>query len=53
MNKYNDFTKFGLSLSIQNCLKKSNYVKPTPIQADAIPPLMEGKDLLGIAQTGS
>ena len=29
------------------------YVKPTPIQAQAIPPLMQGRDLVGIAQTGT
>ena len=34
-------------------LAKEGYTTPTPIQMLAIPPLLEGKDLLGIAQTGT
>nr|WP_255609357.1 DEAD/DEAH box helicase [Methylosinus sp. Sm6] len=34
-------------------LAQEGYVAPTPIQAQAIPPLMQGRDLLGIAQTGT
>ena len=34
-------------------LAAKGYTKPTPIQAQAIPPLLEGRDLLGIAQTGT
>ncbi len=38
---------------IQNALQTLGYTKPTPIQAQAIPLLLEGKDLLGCAQTGT
>ena len=38
---------------ILDALKKEGYEKPTPIQQKAIPHLLEGKDLLGTAQTGT
>ena len=38
---------------ILNALKKEEYVTPTPIQEQAIPPLLERRDLLGCAQTGT
>ncbi len=47
------FTDLGLSAPILKALTQEGYDTPTPIQAKAIPPLMEGKDLLGIAQTGT
>jgi len=34
-------------------VSERNFVHPTPIQAQSIPPLLQGRDLLGIAQTGS
>uniref|UniRef100_A0A7N8XNA3 Probable ATP-dependent RNA helicase DDX46 n=1 Tax=Mastacembelus armatus TaxID=205130 RepID=A0A7N8XNA3_9TELE len=43
----------GVSMKILNALKKHNYEKPTPIQAQAIPAIMSGRDLIGIAKTGS
>uniref|UniRef100_A0A3Q2YXD4 RNA helicase n=1 Tax=Hippocampus comes TaxID=109280 RepID=A0A3Q2YXD4_HIPCM len=43
----------GVSMKILNALKKSSYEKPTPIQAQAIPAIMSGRDLIGIAKTGS
>lgn len=39
--------------SIQEAITKKGYKTPTPIQAKAIPHLLKGKDLLGIAQTGT
>ncbi len=42
-----------LSAGIRKALAFEGYVKPTPIQAKAIPALLRGKDLLGIAQTGT
>lgn len=42
----------GLSRKIMDVLKKSNYLKPTPIQAQAIPAIMSGRDVIGIAKTG-
>ncbi|HET7447424.1 MAG TPA: DEAD/DEAH box helicase [Methyloceanibacter sp.] len=47
------FDGLGLAEPLQLALKAENYLKPTPIQAQAIPLLNEGKDLLGIAQTGT
>ena len=38
---------------IQRALGEQQYVKPTPIQRKAIPPVLAGRDLLGAAQTGT
>ncbi|RXN15958.1 putative ATP-dependent RNA helicase DDX46 [Labeo rohita] len=43
----------GISMKVLNALKKHNYEKPTPIQTQAIPAIMSGRDLIGIAKTGS
>uniref|UniRef100_A0A8D8S989 Probable ATP-dependent RNA helicase DDX46 n=1 Tax=Cacopsylla melanoneura TaxID=428564 RepID=A0A8D8S989_9HEMI len=43
----------GVSKKILDALKKQNYEKPTPIQAQAIPAIMSGRNLIGIAKTGS
>uniref|UniRef100_A0A8C8DK17 Probable ATP-dependent RNA helicase DDX46 n=1 Tax=Oryzias sinensis TaxID=183150 RepID=A0A8C8DK17_9TELE len=43
----------GVSMKILAALKKQGYDKPTPIQAQAIPAIMSGRDLIGIAKTGS
>ncbi len=47
------FSKLGLADSIQRALHTRNHVIPTPIQARAIPELLAGRDVLGIAQTGT
>lgn len=47
------FQDLGLTESLLRALKQEGYENPTPIQAQAIPPLLEGHDLLGIAQTGT
>ena len=47
------FTDLGLSQPLLKALAQEGYDTPTPIQAQAIPALLEGKDLLGIAQTGT
>lgn len=47
------FTDLPLIAPIQFALKEVGYETPTPIQAKSIPLLLEGKDLLGIAQTGT
>ncbi len=47
------FDCLGLAEPLQLALRAENYLKPTPIQAQAIPLLTEGRDLLGIAQTGT
>lgn len=48
-----DFSQLKLIPTIVENLKSKGYVAPTPIQVEAIPPVVEGKDLLGIAQTGT
>src|SRR6476469_6528420 len=47
------FKDLGLSAPILAALAAKNYDTPTPIQAQSIPTLLEGRDLLGIAQTGT
>jgi ATP-dependent RNA helicase RhlE len=47
------FADLGLAENVLRALTAEGYVTPTPIQAQAIPPLLEGRDLLGIAQTGT
>ena len=48
-----DFTSLGLGANTLKALHEAGYKNPTPIQAQAITPIMEGRDLLGIAQTGT
>ncbi len=47
------FSELGLAAPLLKALAEENYVTPTPIQAQAIPHVMAGRDLLGIAQTGT
>ncbi|MBL8774041.1 MAG: DEAD/DEAH box helicase [Phenylobacterium sp.] len=47
------FTDLGLAKPLLKALADEGYVNPTPIQAQAIPGVMDGKDILGIAQTGT
>lgn len=47
------FKDLGLSAALLENLSSAGFLNPTPIQAKAIPLLMEGHDLLGIAQTGT
>jgi ATP-dependent RNA helicase RhlE len=47
------FSELGLAEPIQRALINRNHVTPTPIQARAIPELLAGRDVLGIAQTGT
>ena len=47
------FTDLGLSQPVLQALDLKGYTEPTPIQAQAIPHVLEGRDLLGIAQTGT
>ncbi|MCC7015922.1 MAG: DEAD/DEAH box helicase [Rhodospirillales bacterium] len=47
------FSGLGVAEPIQRALSAENYATPTPIQAQAIPLLLSGRDLLGIAQTGT
>ncbi len=47
------FNELGLAKPILSALAREGHKTPTPIQAEAIPTLLQGHDLLGIAQTGS
>lgn len=47
------FESLGLSHNIIRSINKLGYLKPFPIQEQAIPIILQGKDLMGIAQTGS
>ncbi len=47
------FDDLGLAQPLLKALAASGYDTPTPIQMQAIPPLLEGRDLCGIAQTGT
>lgn len=47
------FKNLNLNEKILDALDKKGYINPTPIQLQAIPHVLEGKDLLGIAQTGT
>jgi ATP-dependent RNA helicase RhlE len=48
-----NFSKFKLDPSILKGIREMGFARPTPIQSDAIPPAMEGRDLLACASTGS
>ncbi|WP_017349637.1 DEAD/DEAH family ATP-dependent RNA helicase [Pantoea sp. A4] len=47
------FSDLGLNADILESLNGMGYVKPSPIQAECIPHLLAGRDVLGMAQTGS
>ncbi|MEO0677353.1 MAG: DEAD/DEAH box helicase [Pseudomonadota bacterium] len=50
MTKFNDL---NLDSKVLKAIAEAGYEAPTPIQAGAIPPALEGRDVLGIAQTGT
>ncbi|MEN8695507.1 MAG: DEAD/DEAH box helicase [Akkermansiaceae bacterium] len=47
------FDELGLSAPVLQAVSESGYETPTPIQAQAIPKILEGKDLIGASQTGT
>ncbi len=49
----NDFESLGVGGKLRRALKDVGYEQPTPIQSQAIPQLLRGMDVLGIAQTGT
>jgi ATP-dependent RNA helicase RhlE len=49
----NDFISLGLPTILTDSLTAHGFTEPTKIQSQAIPKLLEGKDMMGIAQTGS
>jgi ATP-dependent RNA helicase RhlE len=53
MNVRPSFRGLGIAPNILTVLDKLHFTTPTPIQAQSIPQAMEGKDMMGIAQTGT
>ena len=47
------FATLGLGSKLTQALKEKGYVEPTPIQAKAIPTILSGRDVIGVAQTGT
>jgi ATP-dependent RNA helicase RhlE len=47
------FSQFNLSPTLMARLNTNNFITPTPVQAGAIPPALEGRDVLATAQTGT
>lgn len=47
------FEDLPLAESVKRALRQQNYAVPTPIQAQSIPPQLQGRDLVGCAQTGT
>ena len=47
------FNELKLEKNILKALREAGYTEPTPIQQQAIPPVLEGRDLMGCAQTGT
>lgn len=50
---FDSFQQLDLVPELIEACKNLNYSKPTPIQAKSIPPALKGKDIIGLAQTGS
>ena len=48
-----NFEAFGFAEPLSRALSQCGYATPTPIQVQALPPQLEGRDLLGMAETGS
>ena len=53
MSSFSSFSDFGLLPPILDALAREGYDAPTPIQSQAIPHVLAGRDLCGIAQTGT
>ena len=49
----NDFNQFNLNDKLNKSLKNINFKIPTPIQLESIPLILNGRDILGSAQTGT
>jgi ATP-dependent RNA helicase RhlE len=49
----NHFTELNLCSALRNNLARNEFVTPTPVQAQAIPPLLKGHDVVATAQTGT
>lgn len=52
-NPVSSFGHFGFDENLIKAIRKSEFTQPTPIQSQAIPAILSGRDLIGIAKTGS
>ena len=52
-DQVNQFSDFNISASLKQQLANAKFITPTPVQAGAIPPALEGQDILATAQTGT
>ncbi len=48
-----NFSEFQFTTKVQDGIKACGYTTPTPIQSQAIPPSLQGRDVMGLAQTGT
>jgi ATP-dependent RNA helicase RhlE len=48
-----NFESFNFNSKIMSAVRAQGYTTPTPIQLKSIPPIMEGRDIIGLAQTGT
>src|ERR1041384_4503751 len=48
-----NFEDFYFNRQILNAIDDAGYAEPTPVQQKAIPPILNGQDVMGIAQTGT
>jgi ATP-dependent RNA helicase RhlE len=48
-----NFESFNFHPSIMAGIRTEGYTSPTPVQEEAIPPIMQGRDIIGLAQTGT
>lgn len=53
LKQVTDFSTFGFSEPLNKAIEATGYKSATPIQAQAIPRILEGRDVLGLAQTGT
>ena len=53
MKTFNTFDDLSLPAPFYGALKQMGFITPTPVQAASLPPALEGKDILGTAQTGT
>ena len=48
-----EFSNFNFHPNVSAGVKAIGYITPTPIQEQAIPPVLKGRDVMGLAQTGT
>src|ERR1700709_81475 len=51
--EHKDFSTLGLAQPVLSAIAEAGYTEPTPIQQQAIPVIGQGRDVMGLAQTGT